>query len=56
MPIYLFSKMKWIGESPKAIIQWKWKGGIFTLAPDDELTGNPLFPQGKLNHVFFFNI
>ncbi len=48
MPVYLFSKMKWIGESQSATIEWKWNGGIFTLAPDDELNGNALFPEGTI--------
>ncbi len=48
MPVYLFSKMKWIGESPSAKIEWRWNGGIFTLAPDDDLNGNALFPKGTI--------
>ena len=51
MPVYLFSQMNWIGESPKATVEWLWNGGIFTLAPDDPLTGNALFPKG-LNKKF----
>ena len=56
MPIYLFTKMNWIGQSPEAAIVWLWNGGIFTLAPDDELNGNPLFPRGWSQvEYFFFN-
>lgn len=54
MPTYLFVNMYWIGDKPKASILWHattppvkpQAGGMFTLAPDDPLNGNYLFPKG----------
>ena len=54
MPTYLFVNMTWKGDSPKAIVKWHSgdgrphnNGAMFTLSPEDDLSGNPLFPKGK---------
>ena len=51
MPTYLFVNMSFIGDSQQASITWHSgkqtnNGAMFTLAPDDPLNGNSLFPQG----------
>ena len=54
MPTYLFVNMTWKGDSPKAIVKWHSgdgrphnNGAMFTLSPEDDLSGNPLFPKGN---------
>ena len=52
MPTYLFVNMSWIGEAKKPSLRWHSNskstnnGAMFTLAPDDPLNGNVLFPKG----------
>ena len=54
MPTYLFVNMTWRDESKsKAIVKWHDaefrdhnNGAMFTLSPEDNLNGNPLFPKG----------